>query len=188
MGHFILEEHGITVADVRRNLPPAAALRGGDPLRAGRGIADSGALVAYSGDEDRPLAQGQARRPAPGLGGRRLVGAGQHPARRRTAFAINRERADRLPQHARAAVRASTASPAGTRRYRLKVRVICARPYHALFMHNMLIRPTTEELRDVRRARLRDLQRRRSSPPTATPTGMTSQDERRPAASSAASS
>ena len=33
-------------------------------------------------------------------------------------------------------------------RYRLKVRVICARPYHALFMHNMLIRPTAEELDD----------------------------------------
>ncbi len=32
--------------------------------------------------------------------------------------------------------------------YRLKVRVICARPYHALFMHNMLIRPTPEELAD----------------------------------------
>lgn len=31
-------------------------------------------------------------------------------------------------------------------KYRIKVRVICTRPYHALFMHNMLIRPTTEEL------------------------------------------
>ena len=30
--------------------------------------------------------------------------------------------------------------------YRIKVRVICARAYHALFMHNMLIRPTPEEL------------------------------------------
>ncbi len=29
---------------------------------------------------------------------------------------------------------------------RLKVRVFCARPYHALFMHNMLIRPTKSEL------------------------------------------
>jgi phosphoenolpyruvate carboxykinase (ATP) len=29
---------------------------------------------------------------------------------------------------------------------RLKVRVICSRAYHALFMHNMLIRPTAEEL------------------------------------------
>jgi phosphoenolpyruvate carboxykinase (ATP) len=31
-------------------------------------------------------------------------------------------------------------------RYRLKIRVICTRPYHALFMHNMLIRPTVAEL------------------------------------------
>ncbi|KAJ1921202.1 Protein kinase C-like 1 [Mycoemilia scoparia] len=31
-------------------------------------------------------------------------------------------------------------------KYRLKVRVICARPYHALFMYNMLIRPSSEEL------------------------------------------
>lgn len=31
-------------------------------------------------------------------------------------------------------------------KYRIKVRVICTRPYHALFMHNMLIRPTQEEL------------------------------------------
>jgi phosphoenolpyruvate carboxykinase (ATP) len=31
-------------------------------------------------------------------------------------------------------------------RHRLKIRVICARPYHALFMYNMLIRPTRDEL------------------------------------------
>jgi len=31
-------------------------------------------------------------------------------------------------------------------KYRLKVRVICSRPYHALFMHTMLIRPTQAEL------------------------------------------
>lgn len=30
--------------------------------------------------------------------------------------------------------------------HQIKVRVICARAYHALFMHNMLIRPTREEL------------------------------------------
>ncbi|MCL2743886.1 MAG: phosphoenolpyruvate carboxykinase (ATP) [Planctomycetaceae bacterium] len=32
--------------------------------------------------------------------------------------------------------------------HRLKIRIICCRAYHALFMHNMLIRPTTEELLD----------------------------------------
>ncbi|KAJ1772200.1 Protein kinase C-like 1 [Coemansia sp. RSA 986] len=31
-------------------------------------------------------------------------------------------------------------------KYRIKVRVVCARAYHALFMNNMLIRPTQEEL------------------------------------------
>ena len=31
-------------------------------------------------------------------------------------------------------------------KYRLKVRVICSRPYQALFMHTMLIRPTHAEL------------------------------------------
>lgn len=29
---------------------------------------------------------------------------------------------------------------------RLKIRIICSRPYHSLFMHNMLIRPTAGEL------------------------------------------
>ncbi len=33
-------------------------------------------------------------------------------------------------------------------RYRLKVRIICERAYHALFMRNMLIRPTAEQLED----------------------------------------
>jgi len=31
-------------------------------------------------------------------------------------------------------------------RYRLSIRIICSRPYHALFMHNMLMRPTANEL------------------------------------------
>lgn len=29
---------------------------------------------------------------------------------------------------------------------RTKIRVVCSRPYHAMFMHNMLIRPTQQEL------------------------------------------
>lgn len=33
---------------------------------------------------------------------------------------------------------------------RIKVRIVCTRPYHALFMHNMLIRPTREELADFK--------------------------------------
>lgn len=29
---------------------------------------------------------------------------------------------------------------------RVRVRVVCTRAYHALFMHNMLVRPTLQEL------------------------------------------
>ncbi|KAI9768285.1 MAG: Protein kinase C-like 1 [Geoglossum umbratile] len=36
------------------------------------------------------------------------------------------------------------------KRYRLNVRVVCARAYHALFMRNMLIRPAPEELNHFR--------------------------------------
>ena len=32
--------------------------------------------------------------------------------------------------------------------HRIKVRIICSRAYHALFMHNMLIRPTADELKN----------------------------------------
>ncbi len=35
--------------------------------------------------------------------------------------------------------------------YRIKVRIICSRPYHALFMYNMLIRPSPAELADFGR-------------------------------------
>lgn len=34
------------------------------------------------------------------------------------------------------------------KKYRIKVRVVCARAYHALFMNNMLIRPTEQELKE----------------------------------------
>ena len=33
-------------------------------------------------------------------------------------------------------------------KYRIKVRVVASRPYHALFMHNMLIRPDDEQLKE----------------------------------------
>jgi len=33
--------------------------------------------------------------------------------------------------------------------HRIRVRLICERPYHALFMHNMLIRPSIQELEEM---------------------------------------
>eukprot|EP00127_Corallochytrium_limacisporum_P006375 Clim_evm86s225 gene=Clim_evmTU86s225 len=62
-----------------------------------------------------------------------------------SSFMINRERAvDYLNTRERLYVFDGFAGH--DPKYRMKIRVICARPYHALFMHNMLIRPTQEEL------------------------------------------
>jgi phosphoenolpyruvate carboxykinase (ATP) len=60
-------------------------------------------------------------------------------------FSINRERAvDYLKTRKRIYVFDGFAG--WDPKYRIKVRVICARAYHALFMNNMLIRPNEEEL------------------------------------------
>ena len=63
----------------------------------------------------------------------------------RPSFLINRERArDYLNTRPRIYVFDGFAG--WDPQHRLKVRVICSRPYHALFMHVMLIRPTKDEL------------------------------------------
>ncbi|KAJ9442141.1 Phosphoenolpyruvate carboxykinase [Diplonema papillatum] len=61
------------------------------------------------------------------------------------SFVMNRERAiDYLNIQDRIYV--VDAYAGWDERYRLKVRIVCSRAYHALFMNNMLIRPTAEEL------------------------------------------
>lgn len=144
MESFDLLEHGITVKDVLRNAPPSRLYE--EAIRHDRGttIADSGALIAYSGEKT-------GRSPKD----KRVV---RHPESEQdvwwgpvnysldeNSFNINRERAkDYLNTQSRLYVVDAFAGWAP--KYRLKVRVICSRPYHALFMHNMLIRPTEEEL------------------------------------------
>jgi phosphoenolpyruvate carboxykinase (ATP) len=146
MSEFNLQAHGITVTDVRRNLVPAKlyaeAIRE-DPKSV---IADSGALIAYSGEKT-------GRSPKD----KRVV---RHPDSEKdvwwgpvnipideATFQINLERAkDYL--NTRKKLYCVDAFAGWDPEYRTKIRVICARPYHALFMHNMLIRPTWEELQD----------------------------------------
>ncbi|KAJ3399144.1 Protein kinase C-like 1, partial [Chytridiales sp. JEL 0842] len=61
------------------------------------------------------------------------------------SFMVNRERAiDYLNTRSRLYVLDGFAG--WDPKYRIKVRVICSRAYHALFMRNMLIRATPEEL------------------------------------------
>ena len=61
------------------------------------------------------------------------------------AFAIKRERA-RDYLNTRERLYCFDGFAGWDPKNRIKVRVICSRPYHALFMHTMLIRPTKQEL------------------------------------------
>jgi phosphoenolpyruvate carboxykinase (ATP) len=137
--------YGIAVGDVWRNAAPARLYEAAIQHDKGS-ISASGALVSLSGSKT-------GRSPKD----KRIV---KHPASEQDiwwgevnipldqeTFATNRERAiDFLNFRPRLYV---VDGYAGWRpEYRLKVRLICARPYHALFMHNMLIRPTAAELAD----------------------------------------
>ena len=71
-------------------------------------------------------------------------GAVNHPIDEHT-FLLNRQRAiDYL--NTRDQVYVCDGFAGWDPRCRLKIRVICARAYHALYMHNMLIRPSADEL------------------------------------------
>ncbi|KAH8163513.1 hypothetical protein CIB48_g4743 [Xylaria polymorpha] len=110
----------------------------------GSAIASSGALTAYSGAKT-------GRSPSD----KRIVKESSSendiwwgPVNKPMApevWKINRERAvDYLNTRTRIYVVDGYAG--WDEKYRIRVRVICARAYHALFMRNMLIRPPREEL------------------------------------------
>lgn len=146
MPQGLLEPHGISVVDVRRNLAPSRLYEEAIRFDPETRIAESGALVAYSGDKtgrspkDKRIVR-RAESEADIWWGQ--VNVPLDP----NSFAINRERAiDYL--NTRERLYCFDGFAGWDPDYRVKVRVICSRPYHALFMHIMLIRPTQEELQD----------------------------------------
>jgi len=109
-------------------------------------LSDSGALIAYSGEKtgrspkDKRITKNALTKDTVWWGDVNI------PIDERT-FQINRERAkDYLNTCEQLYV--IDAFAGWDPDERIKVRVICSRPYHALFMHTMLIRPTKEELAD----------------------------------------
>ncbi|MEM1304286.1 MAG: phosphoenolpyruvate carboxykinase (ATP), partial [Planctomycetota bacterium] len=138
-----LTAYGITVENVRRNLPPAtlyehAVLFDQAKITASGAIAtDSAAKTGRSPKDKRVVDE-------PGSRGDVWWGEVNIPLPPES-FAANRERAvDYLNGCDRLYVFDGFAGwdPG----HQIKVRIICSRPYHALFMSNMLIRPTVEEL------------------------------------------
>lgn len=142
----LLAAYGIKTADILRNASPACLYEEAMRREPGTSIASSGALIALSGAKT-------GRSP----GDKRVV---KNPESQddiwwsnanieldETIFQINRERAiDYL--NTRDRLYCLDGYAGWDPNYRLKIRVICSRAYHALFMHNMLIRPTELELVD----------------------------------------
>lgn len=141
---IVFRDTGINMKYIYRNAPPAVLYENAVIHEEGTYITNTGALVTSSG----------AR-------------TGRSPSDKRTVyeettkddiwwgpvnikmsehtFMINRERAvDYLNTRPRVYIFDGFAG--WDPRYRIKIRVISARAYHALFMNNMLIRPTDEEL------------------------------------------
>jgi phosphoenolpyruvate carboxykinase (ATP) len=141
---FSLEQHGIHVQRVIRNAAPAALYEAALRWEKGSAIASSGALVALSGEKTGRSPKDKRIVDDPSTSGDVWWGDVNIKLDDHT-FQINRERAiDYL--NTREFLYCIDAFAGWEPKHRIKVRVITERAYHALFMHNMLIRPTKDEL------------------------------------------
>jgi phosphoenolpyruvate carboxykinase (ATP) len=141
---FDLSDYDLTVAQIHRNLPPSELYVHAIKYEKDASIAENGALVAYSGvktgrsPKDKRVVKHPESEADVWWGSVNIPLDGH-------SFAINRERA-RDYLNTRERLYCFDGFAGWDPKYRIKVRVICSRPYHALFMHTMLIRPTKQEL------------------------------------------
>jgi len=139
-----LNLYGITVQDVRRNVVPAVLYE--DALRnePNAAITATGALAITSGIKTGRSPMDKRITENPESRGDIWWGPVNLPIDALT-FEINRERArDYLNTRHRLYVVDGCAG--WDPDHRIKVRIVCERAYHALFMRNMLIRLSDEEL------------------------------------------
>lgn len=143
---FSLSEFGIRCQSCVRNAAVSQLYEDAILFDPGSHISDGGALIVKSGEKtgrcpkDKRIVEEAASRDD-------IWWSSVNIKADPVTFQLNRERAiDYLDLCERIYIQDGFAGWDPT--YRLKVRVICSRPYHALFMHNMLIRPTPQELAD----------------------------------------
>lgn len=143
---FNLREYGITTGNILRNATPAVLYQEAILHEEDATIADSGALIVRSGAKmgRSPKDKRIVRNPE---SEKNVWWGDVNVAVDELTFEINRERAmDYLNTLDKLYVIDGYAG--WDEEERIKVRIVCTRPYHALFMHNMLIRPTDEQLAD----------------------------------------
>ncbi|AWV87832.1 phosphoenolpyruvate carboxykinase (ATP) [Bradymonas sediminis] len=138
------DSYGITVENLLRNATPARLYEEALKHEKGTAISEQGALMAFSGEKtgrtpkDKRVVRNPESQDDIWWGD---INIPLEPE----VWQINRQRAvDFLNTQERLYVFDGYAG--WDDNYSIKVRIICARAYHALFMHNMLRRPTAEEL------------------------------------------
>ncbi len=141
---FTLDKQGISVSEIYRNPSPAFLYEAALRFEKGSTISSTGALIAYSGKKtgrsptDKRVVDEPEVREDVWWGNVNIKLDSQ-------SFVINRERAiDYLNTRERLYVIDGYAG--WDTKYQKKIRVVTSRAYHALFMHNMLIRPSKDQL------------------------------------------
>ncbi|MCB0062044.1 MAG: phosphoenolpyruvate carboxykinase (ATP), partial [Caldilineaceae bacterium] len=141
-----LKQYKIEVSNIVRNALPAPLYQEAMKHEKGAAIADTGALMVRSGEKtgrspsDKRIVKHHDSQDDVWWGSVN-VAVDEH------TFEINRERAiDYL--NTRDQLYVVDGFVGWDPNERIKIRVICSRPYHALFMWNMLIRPTEKQLAD----------------------------------------
>jgi len=141
---FNLSQYGITVDNILRNAAPSILYKQALLYEADAVIASSGALVVNSGVKTGRSPKDKRIVEHPDSKDNIWWGDINMPITEHT-FDINRERAiDYLNMLPRLYV--IDGYGGWDPNERIKVRIVCTRPYHALFMWNMLIRPSLEDL------------------------------------------
>ena len=143
---FNLQSYNIEVDAIYRNSSVPSLYEIALRTEKGTAISNTGALLVYSGEKTgRSPKDKRTVRQAPSDA--HIDWGDVNIEMDEQVFMINRERAcDYLNTRERLFVVDAFAGWDPV--YRLKVRIICTRAYHALFMQNMLIMPTAAELAD----------------------------------------
>lgn len=144
MGTVDLSGLGIDVDHIYRNPAPAELYAHALGNQSGSGITSTGALISYSGEKTGRSPKDKRIVRHPDSENDIWWGSVNIPLEQSSFeknLSIARAFLNRQP-----AVYCTDAFAGWDPNNRIKIRVLSSRPYHALFMHIMLIRPTEEEL------------------------------------------
>ncbi len=146
MGNIDLSAHGITVQEILRNPSPAQLYEEAVLYEENMAISNTGALISYSGEKTGRSPKD--KRVVEHVDSQENVwwGPVNIPLEETSYSAVKKTAVDFLNSCKR--LYCIDAYAGWDHKYSIKVRVISARPYHALFMNRMLIRPTPEQLSD----------------------------------------